>query len=191
MHTVAHAGISSWAGSQTPQNLSKLNDAFSHFVQFYVLSLLPLPKPSSELYLSIASRGLFFVSPWKKWAIPNRPPQSTAIILPQLALPTIQSNSNVHAPAIGPFAQARDTAGQEEEEEHADHNLRKVTIERRKKGLRCSTKMGFMRLRSDSYLAQMNVYLSQYSKEMHMTSDMFGLSNTEHLCRNAVLHGEW
>ncbi len=47
--------------------------------------------------------------------------------------------------AVGPFAQARDTAQQEEEEERADHNLRKVTFERRKKGLRSSTKMDFMR----------------------------------------------
>jgi hypothetical protein len=39
----------------------------------------------------------------------------------------------------GPLAQARDTARQEEEEEHADHNLRRVTIERRKKGLCSST----------------------------------------------------
>jgi hypothetical protein len=44
-----------------------------------------------------------------------------------------------------------------------------------------------MRLRNDSYLAQTNVYLSQSFKEMHMTSDVFGLSNTKHLCRNAVL----
>jgi hypothetical protein len=47
-----------------------------------------------------------------------------------------------------------------------------------------------MRLRTDSYLARMNVYLSQSSKEIYMTSDMLGLSNTEHLRRNAVLHGE-
>jgi hypothetical protein len=43
-----------------------------------------------------------------------------------------------------------------------------------------------MRLRTGSYLAQMNVYLSQSSKEIHMTSDVFGLSNdTKHLRRNA------
>jgi hypothetical protein len=47
--------------------------------------------------------------------------------------------------AIGPFAQARDTARQEVEEERADHNLRKVTSKRRKKGLHNSTKMDFMR----------------------------------------------
>jgi hypothetical protein len=47
--------------------------------------------------------------------------------------------------AIGTFAQARDTAQQEEEKERADRNLRKVTFERRKKGLRSSTKMDFMR----------------------------------------------
>jgi hypothetical protein len=68
--------------------------------------------------------------------------------------------------------------------------LEKVTIKRRTKGLRSSAKMDFMRLRTDSYLARMNVYLSQSSKEIHMTSDMFGLSNTKHLCRNAVLHCE-
>jgi hypothetical protein len=45
--------------------------------------------------------------------------------------------------AAGPFSQARDAARQEEEEEHADPNLRKVTIERRKKGLRRCTKMDF------------------------------------------------
>jgi hypothetical protein len=45
--------------------------------------------------------------------------------------------------ALGPFAQARDTAQQEEEEERADHNLRKVTFERRKKGLHSSSKMDF------------------------------------------------
>ncbi len=42
---------------------------------------------------------------------------------------------------VGSSAQARDAAQQEEEEEHADPNLRKVTIERRKKGLHSSTKM--------------------------------------------------
>jgi hypothetical protein len=57
--------------------------------------------------------------------------------------------------AVGPFAQARDAAQGEEEEEHADPNLRKVTIKRRKRGLRSSTKMDYMRLRNDSYLAQM------------------------------------
>jgi hypothetical protein len=41
---------------------------------------------------------------------------------------------------MGPLAQARDTARQEEEEELAYHNLRRVTIERRKKGLHSSTK---------------------------------------------------
>jgi hypothetical protein len=92
--------------------------------------------------------------------------------------------------AVGPLAQARDAAQQEEEDERAYRNLRKVTIERRKKGLRSSTTMDFMRLRTDSYLAQMNVYLFQSSKEIHMTSDMFGLSNTKHLRRNEVLHGE-
>jgi hypothetical protein len=66
----------------------------------------------------------------------------------------------------------------------------KVTIKRREKGLRSSIKMDFMRLRTASYLAQMNVYLSQISKERHMTSDVFGLSNTKHLHRNAVLHCE-
>jgi hypothetical protein len=50
------------------------------------------------------------------------------------------------ASAVAPLAQARDKAWQEEEEEHADHNLRRVTIERRKKGLRSSTKMDFLRL---------------------------------------------
>jgi hypothetical protein len=79
-------------------------------------------------------------------------------------------------------------ARQEEEEERADPNLRKVTIKRRKKELRNSTKKDFMRLRNDYYLAQMNVYLSWSSKEIHMTSDVFGLSNTKHLRRNAVLH---
>ncbi len=47
--------------------------------------------------------------------------------------------------AVGPFTQARDSAQQEEKEERADHNLRKVTFKRRKKGLRSSTKMDFMR----------------------------------------------
>ncbi len=44
---------------------------------------------------------------------------------------------------VGPFVQARDAAQQEEEEERADSNLRKVTIKRRKKGLRNSTIMDF------------------------------------------------
>jgi hypothetical protein len=55
--------------------------------------------------------------------------------------------------AVGPLAQARDKTRQEEEEEHADHNLRRVTIERRKKGLRSSTKIYFMRLKTETYLA--------------------------------------
>jgi hypothetical protein len=74
--------------------------------------------------------------------------------------------------AVGPLAQARDAAQQEEEDEHDDHNLRRVTIKRRKQGLHSSTKMDFMRLRTDSYLAQMHVYLAQTSKEMHMNPDM-------------------
>ena len=55
--------------------------------------------------------------------------------------------------AIGPFAQARDTARQEEEEEHADPNLRKVTIERRKKGLHSSTKNGFYEILTKSRMS--------------------------------------
>ncbi len=47
--------------------------------------------------------------------------------------------------AVGSFAQARDTAQREEEEEHADHNLRKVTFKKRKKGLCNRPKMNFMR----------------------------------------------
>jgi hypothetical protein len=35
--------------------------------------------------------------------------------------------------AVGPFAQVRDAARQEEEDGHADHNLRNMTIKRRKK----------------------------------------------------------
>ena len=35
-----------------------------------------------------------------------------------------------------------------------------------------STKMDFMRLRTDSYLARMHVYLAQTSKEMHMDPDV-------------------
>ncbi len=92
--------------------------------------------------------------------------------------------------AVGPLAQASETAQREEEEERADHNLRRMTIKSRKKGLHSSTTMDFMRLRTDSYLAQSHVYLSQSYKEIHMTSDMFGLSNTKQLHRNAVLHGE-
>jgi hypothetical protein len=60
----------------------------------------------------------------------------------------------------------------QEEDKHADHNLRRVTIKRRKKGLASSTKMDFMRLRTDSYLAQMHVYLARTSKEMHMDPDV-------------------
>ncbi len=48
--------------------------------------------------------------------------------------------------------------------------------------------MNFRRLRNDSNKAQMHVYLAQSSKAMHMNPDMFGLSNTKHLRRNAVLH---
>jgi hypothetical protein len=46
---------------------------------------------------------------------------------------------------VGSSAQARDAALQEEEEERADPNWKKVTIKRRKKGLGSSTKMDFMR----------------------------------------------
>jgi hypothetical protein len=34
----------------------------------------------------------------------------------------------------------------------------------------------------------MHVYLAQTSKEMRMNPDLFGLSDTERLRRNAVLH---
>jgi hypothetical protein len=74
--------------------------------------------------------------------------------------------------AVSPLAQARDAARQEEEDKHADHNLRRVTIKRRKKGLRSSTKMDFKRHRTDSYLAQMHVYLPRTSKEMHMDPEV-------------------
>jgi hypothetical protein len=37
--------------------------------------------------------------------------------------------------AVGPLAQARDAAQQEEEDKHPDHNLRRVTFKRRKKGV--------------------------------------------------------
>jgi hypothetical protein len=37
--------------------------------------------------------------------------------------------------AVGPFAQARDAAQQEEEEEHADHNLRKSDYQEKEKGV--------------------------------------------------------
>jgi hypothetical protein len=74
--------------------------------------------------------------------------------------------------AVGPLAQATDAAQQEEEDKRVYHNIRRVTIKRRKKGLCRSTKMDFMRLRTDSYLAQMHVYLARTSKEIHMDSDM-------------------
>jgi hypothetical protein len=35
-----------------------------------------------------------------------------------------------------------------------------------------------MRVETDSYQAQMHVYLAWTSKEMHMNPDVFGLSNT-------------
>jgi hypothetical protein len=41
---------------------------------------------------------------------------------------------------------------------------------------------------SNSYKAQMHVYLLRTSTEMHMKSDIFDLFNTKCLCRNAVLH---
>jgi hypothetical protein len=82
-------------------------------------------------------------------------------------------HADIPVTAVGPFSQARNAARQEEEEECADHNLRKVSpIKRRKKGLRSSTKMNFMRLRTESYLAQMHVYLTRTSKEMHMDPDV-------------------
>jgi hypothetical protein len=34
----------------------------------------------------------------------------------------------------------------------------------------------------------MHVLLAWTSKEMHMDFDVFGLSNTKCLCRNAILH---
>jgi hypothetical protein len=55
--------------------------------------------------------------------------------------------------AVGTFTQARDAAQQEEEDEHADSNLRKVTIESMKKDVARSTKMDFISIRNDSYLA--------------------------------------
>jgi hypothetical protein len=37
--------------------------------------------------------------------------------------------------ALGPFAQARDAAQQEEEEDCADHNLRKIDYQEKVKGV--------------------------------------------------------
>ncbi len=45
-----------------------------------------------------------------------------------------------------------------------------------------------MKFKTDSYQAWMHVYLARTCKEMHMNPDVFGLSNTGHLRRNAVLH---
>ncbi len=60
-------------------------------------------------------------------------------------MPVLHQDQQSYKSAVGPYAQARDAAWQEEEEEHADPNLRQVTMERRKKGLHSSTKIDFMR----------------------------------------------
>ncbi len=90
--------------------------------------------------------------------------------------------------AVGPFAQARDAAQQEGEEEHLIRTWEKWLWREGKRGYVVAPKWIFMRLRHDSYLARMNVYLSWSSKKIHMTSDVFGLSNTKYIRRNAVLH---
>jgi hypothetical protein len=41
---------------------------------------------------------------------------------------------------------------------------------------------------TDSYKDQMHVYLDRTSEEMHINSDLFRLSDTKRLYRNAVLH---
>jgi hypothetical protein len=51
----------------------------------------------------------------------------------------------------------------------------------------CNQKKKSRAVKTDFYQAQMHVYLARTTKEMHMKSDMFGLSNTKHLCRNTVL----
>ncbi len=112
---------------------------------------------------------------WHTWPAQKETTSCTSVYVQDQHWIGYILNSNS---AVCPLAQARDTAWQEEEEEHADHNLRRVTIKRRKKGLRCSTKMDFMRLRTDSYLAWMHVYLARTSKETYMNPGMFGLSNT-------------
>jgi hypothetical protein len=81
----------------------------------------------------------------------------TSSVLPLLTeeAPLLVFYSSSYAQRLeqGLSAQARDTAQKEEKEEHADFNLRKVAVQRRKKGLRSSTKRIFIRLRNDSKLA--------------------------------------
>ncbi len=65
---------------------------------------------------------------------------------------------------------------------------KRLLFEGWKKVLLSLPKRIFMSIRNFFYKAWMHVYLIWSSKEMHLSSDVFSLSNTKHLCRNAVLH---
>jgi hypothetical protein len=58
---------------------------------------------------------------------------------------SFERHGNLNKDAVGPFAQARDAARQEENEAHADPNLRKVTVREGKRGCIVAPKLIFMR----------------------------------------------
>ncbi len=68
--------------------------------------------------------------------------------------------------AVGPFAQARDAAGREEEEECADSTWKKWLFESGKKGLLVAPKKIFISIRNESYRAWVNVFLIWSSIEI-------------------------
>jgi len=75
--------------------------------------------------------------------------------------------------AIGSFAQARDAAQWEEEEEHADHNLKKVTIERRKKGLHIYRRDQDLRDSQGALMQQSKLFKVVFLHKVQKTLSMY------------------
>jgi hypothetical protein len=71
------------------------------------------------------------------------------------------------------------------QEEHADSIWKRLRLQKLKKSFASSTKMDFMNLRNESIIRVILGRISQRIPIGPIESDVFGLSNTEHLSRNA------
>jgi hypothetical protein len=79
-----------------PTKPIKLNGAFFTLCAILRFVVLSAGKAKLGALFLNCKQATISNSSWKKWAIPNHPPQLTTMILPQLALPINPSNGNVH-----------------------------------------------------------------------------------------------
>jgi hypothetical protein len=76
--------------------------------------------------------------------------ESAAVISTRKGVPIVEILWDVVVGCTKPFSQPRDAAQQEEGEEHADSNGKKLRLQELKKGFACSIKVDFMILRKES-----------------------------------------